>query len=114
MKYGIAINALTLALLALGGCSLLPYGPQVESLIDQAREQGTIDRKKSNDDKASLLLDLACDASIGAVFRITDDRKQALLIELCGGPAVGSPMTVDDLAALMLALQGKALVQAQP
>jgi hypothetical protein len=63
------------------------------------------DRQKWNDVKADALLALPCAASLGSVMRLGDTRKQAILIELCGGPPADSQMTVDDMAQIMRVLQ---------
>jgi hypothetical protein len=72
------------ALVALPGCSLLPYGPQVEAIIDQGVEQSIIDRKKHNDDKRDLILEAGCDISLGAAGRMEDKVRQFYLLQHCG------------------------------
>lgn len=78
------VIAFAVSALCLGGCSLLPYGPQAEALIDQAREQGVVDRKKFNDDKRDLTLELGCDITLGSAGRMTDKVKQFYLLQHCG------------------------------
>ncbi len=103
---------LSIVLAVLSGCSLLPYGPQVEALVDQAREQGTIDRKKSNDDKLALLLDLTCDGSIGAAARMEDLNRRRHLFALCGLGEAEQPGTAAELMEALTLMQ--ALQKAQP
>jgi hypothetical protein len=74
---------LTLMVL-LSGCSMLPYGPQVEAVVDQARKTAVADRKRFNDDKLELTLEAGCDVSLGAVGRMTDKVRQFYLLRHCG------------------------------
>lgn len=90
-----------LALLALGGCSMMPYYSEVKALAHQSVDTAIQDRKNYNDLKGEVILALPCDVSIGAAMRIPDARKRAILIELCGGPPANSQVTVDDLAKIM-------------
>lgn len=92
-----------LALLALGGCSLAPHYPQLKAIADQGIDTAIQDRKDFNDKKAEVILALPCDVSLGAVMRITDARKRAILIELCGGPPADTQVSIDDLAKLLQA-----------
>lgn len=98
--------AILAATLALGGCSLAPQYTAIKAIAEEGVERGIADRQSFNDTKTEVLLALPCDASLGAVMRIGDSRKRAILIELCGGPPADSQMTVDDLAAMMRVMQG--------
>jgi hypothetical protein len=85
MRRGLILGGVAVLLTAcLSGCSLLPYGPQVEAAIDQAREQGVKDRKKFNDDKRDLTLDLGCDITLGSAGRMEDKVRQFYLLQHCG------------------------------
>ena len=95
------------ALLALGGCSLAPHYPQLKAIADQGIDTAIQDRKDFNDKKAEVILALPCDVSLGAVRRIGDERKRAILIELCGGPKADTQFSVDDVMRLMNALPGQ-------
>lgn len=95
---------LALAGLALGGCSLAPHYTQLKAIAEQGVETGIQDRKDYNDLKSEVLVALPCDAPLGAVMRISDARKKAIIIELCGGPAADSQVTVEDMAAMMRVL----------
>lgn len=89
---------------ALSGCSMMPYYNEAKGLAQQGVDSAITDRQSWNDTKAKAILALPCDASLGAVMRLEDDRKRAIVIELCGGPAADSQVSVDDLAALAKAL----------
>lgn len=88
-------------LLALGGCSMMPYYSEAKALARQGVDTAIEDRQSWNDTKTKAILALPCDASLGAVMRIEDQRKKAILIELCGGPAADSQITVDDVTRLL-------------
>jgi hypothetical protein len=92
-------SIVTLALLA-GGCSMMPYYGEAKALARQGVDTAIEDRQSWNDTKAKAIMALPCDASLGAVMRLEDDRKRAILIELCGGPEADSQITIDDLAKL--------------
>lgn len=98
-------RVLLIGLLALGGCSMMPYYSEVKAIARQGVGEAIQDRKNYNDLKAEAILALPCDASVGAVMRLPNERQRAILIELCGGPAADSQMTVDDLAAMMKVIQ---------
>jgi hypothetical protein len=99
MRYaiGLAISAGVLA-----GCSMLPYGPQVKAIADQAAITAIDDRKAFNDQKLTISLAAICDNSIGAVLRLQDDQMRDNLFSLCGGD--GQAVTMDRLADLMRTL----------
>jgi hypothetical protein len=111
------LSILSLGLLvALAGCSVFG-GREYAALKAIAKEgiDGAIeDRKAYNDTKSKVAQEIPCDMSLGAAMRLENARKKAILIELCGGPSADSQMTVGDLAALMLTLQSKPPVPAQP
>lgn len=88
----------------LGGCSMMPYYSEVKGIAQQGVDSAIADRQSWNDTKAKAILALPCDASLGSVMRLEDDRKRAIVIELCGGPEADSQVSVDDLAALARAL----------
>ncbi len=98
---------LTLLALSVGlsGCSMMPYYDEAKAIAKQGVYTAIEDRQKWNDVKADALLALPCAASIGAVMRMGDTRKQAILIELCGGPPADSQITVEDMAAMMKIMQ---------
>lgn len=99
------ILILAAGLLALGGCSMFTEYRAAASLAKEGVYTAIEDRKAVNDVKADVLLALPCEASVGAVMRLENERQRAILIELCGGPAADSQMTVDDLAAMMKVIQ---------
>lgn len=94
-----------LALPLLSGCSLLPYGPQVEAMVDQAREQGVEDRKKYNDDKLGFLMEAVCDGSIGAASRLEDLEKRRQLFAMCGLPESEQPGSASQLMEALTLMQ---------
>lgn len=98
------LSAVALAMLA-GGCSMMPYYSEVKAVAHQGVEEAIQDRKNYNDLKAEAILALPCDASLGAVMRLEDARKRAILIELCGGPEADSQVTVEDMAKIMNLIQ---------
>jgi hypothetical protein len=62
----------------LPGCSMLPYGPQVQAIADQAAIAAVKDRKDFNDKILILSLAAVCDNSIGAVkcrVRVRSSRR---------------------------------------
>lgn len=87
------------ALLATAGCSMLPYGPQVKAVADQAATTAVEDRKAFNDKRLTISLAALCDNSIGAVLRLEDDQVRNSLFTLCGGE--GQAVTMDRLADLV-------------
>lgn len=96
----------TLALAAvLPGCSMFTEYRAAAALAKEGVYTAIEDRQAVNDVKADVLTALPCDASLGAVMRIEDARKRALLIELCGGPKADSEITVDELARALSAIQ---------
>ena len=99
------ISALAVLALALNGCSMFTEYRAAAAIAKEGVYTAVEDRKAVNDVKADVLLALPCDASLGAVMRLGDSRKRAILIELCGGPPADSQMTVDDLASMMKVLQ---------
>ncbi len=90
---------------SISGCSMLPYYDEAKAIAKQGVYTAIEDRQKWNDVKADALLALPCAASLGSVMRMGDTRKQAILIELCGGPAADSQITVEDMAAMMKIMQ---------
>jgi uncharacterized membrane-anchored protein len=86
------------------GCSMFPQYEAIKAVAHQGVETAVQDRKNLNDLKTEVILQLPCDASLGSVMRLEDDRKRAIVIELCGGPEADSQVSVDDLAALARAL----------
>ena len=93
------IAALALPLLG-GGCSMMPYYSEAKAIAKEGVTTAIEDRQNWNDVKAEALLALPCAASLGAVMRMEDARKRAILIELCGGPQADSQITVADLMKL--------------
>lgn len=96
-----------LLLLLLAGCSV--FGGREYALVKAAAKEGIAgaksDRMEWNDVKLDVLTALPCDASLGAVMRLGDSRKRAILIELCGGPPADSQITIDDIAAVLNAVR---------
>ena len=95
------IGPIVLAII-LTGCSMLPYGPQVKAIADQATITAIDDRKAFNDQKLTISLAAICDNSIGAVLRLQDDQVRDSLFTLCGGD--GQAVTMDRLADLIRTL----------
>jgi hypothetical protein len=79
------------ALALLTGCSLVPFGDQATKAIETAIDTGLEDRAAYNDKKASALLVLPCDISIGAYYRIENSVQQEALTMLCSGKRPGEP-----------------------
>ncbi|HET6158714.1 MAG TPA: hypothetical protein VFE34_10250 [Dongiaceae bacterium] len=86
----------------LAGCSMLPYGPQVKAVADQAAVTAIEDRKAFNDKKLTVSVAAVCDNSLGAVLRLEDDQMRNSLFTLCGGD--GQAVTMDRLADLVRTL----------
>ncbi len=95
---------LAVILAALSGCSMFPQYQALKAVAEQGVETAIEDRKSFNDTKAEVVTAIPCDMSLGAAMRIDNERKKAILIELCGGPEANSQVSVDDLAALAKAL----------
>ena len=87
--------------LMLSGCSVFPQYQALKATAEHGVETAIQDRKDFNDTKADVYTVLPCDMSLGAAMRIEDQRKKAILIELCGGPAADSQITVEDIATLL-------------
>jgi hypothetical protein len=100
------LSLLALAVL-LPGCGMMTEYRGLRAVVQEGVATAIDDRKSFNDTKASVLFELPCDASIGAIMRLGDSRKRALLIELCGGPPADSQVTVDDLAAMLSVLRAQ-------
>lgn len=79
------------ALALLTGCSLAPFGDQANKAVETAIDTGIEDRKAYNDQKASMLLVLPCDISIGAYYRMENSVQQEALTMLCSGKLPGEP-----------------------
>jgi hypothetical protein len=90
---------------ALSGCSMMPYYSEAKALAREGVDSAIEDRQGWNDTKAKAIMALPCDASLGAVMRLEDARKRAIIIELCGGPAADSQVTVEDMAKIMNLVQ---------
>jgi len=89
-------------MLTVAGCSMLPYGPQVQAIVDQAAVTAVEDRKSFNDKRLTVSLASICDNTIGAVLRLEDDQVRDSLFTICGGD--GQAVTVDRLADLIRTL----------
>jgi len=87
------------ASLILGGCSMLPYGPQVKAISDQVAVAAVEDRKAFNDKKLTVSLAAVCDNSLGAVLRLQDDQMRDSLFAICGSD--GQSITIARLAELI-------------
>lgn len=103
LKCVVLLPLALMALVALSGCSMVPYYNEVKAIAHQSVETAIQDRKNFNDLKTEAVLALPCDVSLGSAMRIEDQRKKAILIELCGGPPANSQITIDDMAKLMSA-----------
>ena len=86
-------------MLALGGCSMLPYGPQVKAISDQAAVTAVDDRKAFNDKRLTISMAALCDNSIGSYLRLTDAELQSAITTICGG--TGQGITAERLATLL-------------
>src|SRR5687767_8464919 len=91
-----------LLMACLSACSMLPYGPQVQAIADQAAVTAVKDRKDFNDKKLALSLAAVCDNSIGSVNRHPDPQVRDMIDRLCDGGGQG--ITAERLADLMNAL----------
>jgi hypothetical protein len=87
------------ALPGLAGCSLAPGGGQIGAAIDQAREQGVNEVKKTNDDLLDLTSELACLPSIGSVGRMSDKVRQFYVLQQCGITNATPPAAPQAIAA---------------
>jgi hypothetical protein len=81
---------------------MLPYGPQVKAIADQAAVTAIDDRITFNDQRLKISLATICDNSIGAVLRLQDDQVRDSLFILCGGDR--QAVTMDRLTDLMRTL----------
>jgi len=90
------------ALSGLAGCSMLPYGPQVQAVADQAALTAVDDRRDFNDKRLALSLAAICDNSVGSVLRLPDDQVRDSLFTICGGDA--QSLTMDRLVDLIRTL----------
>lgn len=90
--------------LALSGCSTFTEYGALKAAVRHGVDTAIADRKSLNDTKTKVILELPCDASLGSVMRLENERQRAIIIELCGGPAANTSVTLDDAAALMRAL----------
>lgn len=95
----------SVAAMSLQACSLLPHYTQLKAVAEQGVDTAIEDRKDFNDKRAQVAVELPCDVPLGAIFRIADTRKRAILIELCGGPPANSQISVDELAGLLKVMQ---------
>jgi len=93
------LSAVALALLA-GGCSMFTEYRAAATLAKEGVYTAIEDRKAVNDVKADVYTVIPCEMSLGAAMRIENERKKAILIELCGGPAADSQITVGDVLRL--------------
>jgi hypothetical protein len=86
---------LAAALLALGGCSLVPGGREAQRAIETAVDTGIGDRRAYNDKKAEVLPVLACDISVGAYGRMAESNVKRGIALICGldqGQAVAADL----------------------
>ena len=93
------LSAAALCLLA-GGCSMFQEYTALKAVAKEGVDTAISDRKSFNDTKAKVVAEIPCDMSLGAAMRIENERKKAILIELCGGPPADSQITVGDLMRL--------------
>lgn len=87
-------------LLFLGSCSEFTEYRALKAVVKSGVATAIEDRKSFNDTKGEVVMALPCDMSLGAAMRIGNERKKAILIELCGGPPANSQITVEDLLKL--------------
>lgn len=99
MKRLSAVSCQLSALLALGGCSMIPYYSQVKVIADGAIVAAEQDRMEYNDKKADAISKVACDISIGAFSRLPEGNIKQGFALLCGLP--GTPA-----APIMVVTQG--------
>jgi hypothetical protein len=85
----------------LSGCSMFTEYRAAATLAKEGVYTAIEDRQAVNDVKADVFTAIPCDMSLGAAMRIENDRKKAILIELCGGPPADSQVTVEDVARLL-------------
>lgn len=85
-----------LAVLLLPGCSMFTEYQALKAVAKEGVETGIQDVKDFSDTEAKVLTNLPCKASLGSVMRLEDERKKAILVELCGGPPADKPMIVVD------------------
>ena len=88
-------SLLAAALLALGGCSLVPGGNEAQRVIETAVDTGIDDRRAYNDKKAEILPILACDISVGAYGRMAESNIKRGIALICGldqGQAVAADL----------------------
>lgn len=86
--------------LALSGCSMFTEYTALKAVAREGVDTAIQDRQSFNDTKAKVASEIPCDMSLGAAMRIENERKKAILIELCGGPSADSSMTVDDFVKM--------------
>lgn len=85
----------------LSGCSMFTEYQGLKAVAEQGVDTAIQDRQEFNDTKAKVVTAIPCDMTLGAAMRIENERKKAILIELCGGPPADSQITVDDARRLL-------------
>ena len=91
------LSAALAMVLALGGCSMMPYYSQVKAVADTGIATAVDDRREFNDKKLAVNLAALCDSSIGAVNRHPDEEVRDFVNRLCGGDPA---MTLDEIGRL--------------
>lgn len=91
-------NLLLVSMIALTGCSLVPYYSEVKAVADTGIATAITDRQEFNDKKLSVNLAALCDSSVGAVNRYPDPAVREFINRLCGGDPT---ITMDQLSRTM-------------
>jgi hypothetical protein len=96
--------------LALGGCSMMPYYSQLKAVADTGIDTGIEDRRDFNDKKALIIKALAGEVTRGAMLRsFTPDERCAIDTLILGSPTEECSI-MDRIATAMEGLS-KALGQ---
>ena len=68
---------------ALQGCSMVPYYSQAKAVADTGIATAVEDRKEFNDKKLALNVVALCDSSVGAVGRYPDATVRDFINRMC-------------------------------
>jgi hypothetical protein len=93
------LSAIALALLVLGGCSMMPYYPQVKALADQGIDTAIEDRQDVNNKKAQVIKALSGEVTRGAMLREFNNDEQCAIDTLILGQKPDWCTGDEDLAA---------------
>lgn len=94
-KLLLAVAGVSIAL-TLSSCGMMGEYRALRGAVQEGVETAIDDRKSFNDTKAKVVVELPCDMSLGAAMRLESERKKAIIIELCGGPAADKPVVFVD------------------